>query len=118
MQLIQHEVASTPRIIQHGVKHGSIIAPLLFNIYFLPIADILYRHHIYADDTLLCAACPPSSYANSQRKIDECVSMPNTPFHCRQHFVLWTPIHFSRCYLSVSVNSLEQNSTLEINVQK
>ena len=72
------DVTSAPVIIQHGVPQGSVLGPLLFNIYLLPIADIFDRHqiryHIYADDTRLYTECPPSNYADPQRKIDECVN--------------------------------------------
>ena len=72
------DVTSAPVIIQHGVPQGSVLGPLLFTIYLLPIADIFDRHqiryHIYADDTQLYAECPPSNHADAQRKIDECVS--------------------------------------------
>ena len=75
---IRSKVASAPVITQHGVPQGSVVGPLLFNIYFLPITDIFDRHqiryHIYADDTQLYTECPSSSHANAQRKIEECVS--------------------------------------------
>ena len=70
------EATSAPRL-HHGVPQGSVLGPILFNMYILPIADNFERHqiryHIYADDTQLHAECPPLKHADALRKIDEYV---------------------------------------------
>ena len=46
---------SNPRLISNGVPQGSVLAPILFNIYLSPLLDIFDKYpdinfHVYADD--------------------------------------------------------------------
>ena len=51
--------------LSYGVPHGSVLGPILFNLYTKPLSDLIQCHLIesqsFADDTQLQVSIPPSN---------------------------------------------------------
>ncbi|MGG8473441.1 reverse transcriptase domain-containing protein, partial [Rahnella sp. PAMC25617] len=63
-----------------GVPQGSILGPLLFNVYMLPLAQIMKNnkisYHSYADDTQIYTTISPGDYAPIQT-LSKCIQQMN-----------------------------------------
>ena len=68
---------SNPVTSLHGVPQGSVLGPLLFNGYCLPLARVIEKHHIafhmYADDTQLYLDFDPRDKNSSIARINACI---------------------------------------------
>ena len=79
VSLSGHSSASTP--ITCGVPQGSILGPVLFSLYMLPLGNIIRRHgidfHSYADDTQLYISVSPNDTSPIASLI-QCIEQMNT----------------------------------------
>lgn len=64
-----------------GVPQGSIMGPLVFTTYILPLGNIIRSHnllfHIYADDTQVYSSYDPKNqaeYLNSLKSLEMCIT--------------------------------------------
>jgi hypothetical protein len=71
-----------------GVPQGSILGPLLFNLYMLPLGHILKNnkigYHNYADDTQIYIALSPNDYSPIDN-LRQCIEQINS--WMRQNFL-------------------------------
>ena len=62
------ETSSSPIKLNYGVPQGSVLGPILFNLYTTPLSNLMSSHSLdhkpFADDTQMYTCFTPNSYSD------------------------------------------------------
>jgi len=96
-RVVINGVCSEEHVLSCGVPQGSVLGPILFSMYLIPVRDILQKHgipyHFYADDGQIYLRIKPptpnhpETVANAKLRLENCVNEIRT----------WLAVHMLKC---------------------